>query len=71
MKNIDFPANDIKLELELDEDKRTFTIGNISKTRPLKDISVQLDFGEDGHRTFESIHDIASKYAEDIINAKN
>lgn len=71
MKNIDFPADDIKLELELEEDKRTFTIGNISKTRPLKDISMQLDFGEDGHRTFDSIHDIASNYAEDIINAKN
>ena len=67
MKNIDFPADDIKLELELEEDKRTFTIGNISKTRPLKDISMQLDFGENGHRTFESIHNIASKYAKEII----
>nr|WP_295000197.1 hypothetical protein [uncultured Methanobrevibacter sp.] len=71
MKNIDFPAEDIKLELELDEDKRTFTIGNLSKTRPLKDISMKLDFGENGHRTFKSIHKIASKYAEDIINAND
>lgn len=67
MKNIDFPVDDIKLELELEKDKRTFTIGNISKTRPLKDISMQLDFGENGHRTFNSIHKIASKYASDII----
>lgn len=69
MKNIDFPVDDIKLELELEEDKRTFTIGNIQKTRPLKDISIQLDFGEDGHRTFDSIHKIASQYATDIIGS--
>lgn len=68
-KNIDMDIDDIKLELEVDKDKRTFTIGNLSKTRPLTDISYTLEFGEDGHRTFESINNIASKYADDIVNS--
>lgn len=34
MENVGFPVDDIKLELELEDEKRTFTIGNISKTRP-------------------------------------
>lgn len=69
MKNVDFPVDDIKLELELEEEKRTFTIGNISKTRPIKDITYSLDVGDDGHRTFDSIHKIANNYAKDIIES--
>lgn len=69
IKNIDFPVDDIKLELELEDEKRTFTIGNISKTRPIKNISYIIELGEDGHRTFESIHKIATVYAKEIIES--
>ena len=71
IKNVGFPVDDIKLELELEDEKRTFTIGNISKTRPIKDITYGLEFGDDGHRTFDSIHEIAYNYAKDIIESNN
>ncbi|MDO5824386.1 hypothetical protein [Methanobrevibacter sp.] len=69
MANINFPVEDIKLELELEDEKRTFTIGNISKAKPMKNISYVLELGDDGHRTFESIHNIAKKYAKDILES--
>lgn len=71
MKNIDFDVDDIKLEVELNDTKRTFTIGNLTKTQPARDITYELDIGEDGHRTFDSIHAKGSEYAKDIIEKSN
>lgn len=68
MRNIDIPVDDIKLELELDKTKRTFSIGNLSKTQPSTDITYILNTGEDGHRTFESIHNAGKTYAKEIIS---
>ena len=71
MKNIDFEVDDIKLEVELNDSKRTFTIGNLTKTQPARDITYELDIGEDGHRTFDSINTKGFEYAKDIIEKSN
>lgn len=71
MKNIDFDVDDIKLEVELNDAKRTFTIGNLERTQPVRDITYELDIADDGHRTFESIHKKGLEYAKDIIKKTN
>lgn len=63
----DLETDDIKIEVELNGSKRTFSINHLENTTPSRDITDELEYGEDGHRTFESIHKKGKEYASDIL----
>ena len=62
-------TEDIKLEIELNGSERTFTINKLENALPARDITDELEDGEDGHRTFESIHKKGKEYADDIYRS--
>lgn len=62
-------TDDIKLEVDLNGSERTFTIDNLENAVPTRDITDELENGEDGHRTFESIHEKGKEYANDILRS--
>ena len=64
-------TEDIKLEIDLNGSERTFTINKLENAVPARDITDELDEGDDGHRTFESIHKKGKEYADDIFRAPN
>ncbi len=64
-------TEDIKLEIDLNGSERTFTINKLESAVPARDITDELEEGEDGHRTFESIHKKGKEYAEDILGFVN
>lgn len=61
-------TNNIKIEIDLNGSERTFTIGNLQNTVPAVDITNDIEIGENGHRTFESIHRASNKYIQDILS---
>lgn len=61
-------TNDIKIEIDLNGSERTFTIGNLQNAVPAVDITNDLEIGDDGHRTFESIHQASDIYIKDILS---
>ena len=65
-------TDDIKLEIDLNGSERTFTIDNLENAIPAVDITNDVEpLGEDGHRTFEKIHEAASNYLKDILSEDN
>lgn len=64
-------TEDIKLEIELNGSERTFTINKLENAVPARDITDELDEGDDGHRTFESIHHKGKEYADDLFRSQN
>lgn len=65
--NNDLKTDDIKFEIELRGSERTFSINNLKNAVPARDITDELEKGEDGHRTFKSIHKKGKEYANDIL----
>ena len=64
-------TEDIKLEIDLHGSERTFTINKLKNAVPARDITDELKDGDDGHRTFESIHKKGKEYADDIYRSSN
>lgn len=64
-------TEDIKLEIDLNGSERTFTINKLENAVPARDITDELDEGDDGHKTFESIHKKGKEYSDDIFRAPN
>lgn len=62
-------TEDIKLEIDLNGSERTFTINKLENAVPARDITDELEDGDDGHRTFESIHKKGKEYADDIYRS--
>lgn len=68
--NID--TDEIKFEIDLNGSERTFTIDNLENAVPAVDITNDVEpLGENGHRTFEKIHGVASNYLKDILSEDN
>lgn len=61
-------TKDIKIEIDLNGSERTFTIGNLQNAVPAVDITNDLEVGDDGHRTFKSIHQASNTYIRDILS---
>lgn len=61
----------IKIEVDLNGSERTFTINNLKNAVPARDISNELEEGDNGHRTYESIHKKGKEYADDIYRSSN
>lgn len=64
-------TEDIKLEIDLNGSERTFTINKLENAVPARDITDELKKGDNGHRTFESIHNKGKEYADDIFRSSN
>lgn len=61
-----FEYDKIKIEIDLNGNKRTIDLSDMSKLRPYIDISQSIRLGDDGHPLFESINEIAQELLRDL-----
>jgi len=59
--------DDIKFNIALGDNPRTFTVSNPENAAPYRDITEEIKIGDDGHPDFKSIHSLAEEYAEEIF----
>jgi len=61
-----FEYNNIKVEIDLNGNKRTVDLSNLYKFRAYYDITNEVVIGPNGHPTFDSINQVAQSILEDL-----
>jgi len=63
-----FEYDNVKIEIDINGNKRTIDLSNINNIRPYIDISQDVRLGNDGHPLFESIEKIAQDLLSDLLS---
>jgi hypothetical protein len=62
----DFKYDDVKIEVELNRNRRTVDLSNLQKIRAYIDVSDQIKIMPNGHPSFESIDYVAKELLNDL-----
>jgi len=68
IEGIDEEFDEVEFELQLNGKKKTFYIANRTRIQPDIDVTGQLDYGDDGQPTLESLIRETETLLTDIIN---
>ena len=61
-----FEYENVKLEVELNGNRRTIDLSHLDRLRAQYDVTDQVEIGVDGHPTFASIHDYSVSLLNDL-----
>ncbi len=64
----DFKYEKVKIEIDINGNKRTIDLSDINKIRPYIDITQNIKLGDNGHPLFNSIDAISRELLRDLIN---
>lgn len=64
-----FEYDTVKVEIEMDGNRRTIDLSNLMKLRAHYDITREVQIGTNGHPVFSSIDGVAKQLVDDLLNS--
>jgi len=66
-----FEYDSVKVEIEMEGNRRTIDLSNLMKLRAQYDVTPDIQIGANGHPVFSSIDAVAKRLLEDLLSSMN